>query len=380
MDMAGNVMEWVQGATSQPNDTAMLRGGGFQNASAVQFLCATRVAQPRNHGNVCYIGFRCAMDAGPATRAVNAVGRIAPPAKTHSKTIGRVSPDTSSFARLPRAADSSLYRKSPIRLVPVFDLDPERKYRNAMSAYMPISKTVQAALSRPTPCRVEVRVPYLPDDRFNLFFENMWGSARPLVPQFNDDLTEARFAGTVPRGQVEVQITVTGRLDCVDVDYEYANHGQTGTGPCQELCFNSLFAPNFRDHDGTRTFVSTSNGLMPRAALWHHVKDRLWLEGYDVGETPPHGRPGPSIQGPLVLTVSRDGGWLVAITSLSGPPVRLFNNREYSCLHCYPSSALKPGERKHIRQRIYFLKGTPDDLIARLREDTRTLTLPREGS
>jgi hypothetical protein len=79
---------------------------------------------------------------------------------------------------------------------------------------------------------------------------------------------------------------------------------------------------------------------------------------------------GPRVQGNFVVTVSRNQQWLVSPISLSGPSRFLFHNREYSCIHCDPASGgVASGAATQVKQRIYLLKGTPQDLAARVRAD-----------
>ena len=80
---------------------------------------------------------------------------------------------------------------------------------------------------------------------------------------------------------------------------------------------------------------------------------------------------GPNVQGDHVLTKSRDGQWLVSIASLSGPPDFLFHNREYSCIHCNPAGRSPRGETTRVKQRVYLLKGAPEDLVKRYEHDRK---------
>ena len=161
---------------------------------------------------------------------------------------------------------------------------------------------------------------------------------------------------------------MTGGPDYVDVDYEAVNTGET-TVNAYQLCFQPTFAPNFRDHDGTRTWFNTDKGFVRRIGMWHHINRRMWLQAYDIGETGAIGGEPHTLTGPLVATVSRDGEWVIAPAILSHEIRGLFNNREYSCLHNEPMVALQSGETIRLRQRVYFLKGSLDDLARRFAAD-----------
>src|SRR5262249_6055193 len=103
-----------------------------------------------------------------------------------------------------------------------------------------------------------------------------------------------------------------------------------------------------------------------------HVYGRTWLQDFWFNK-PPFPGPAPTVQGETVALVSRDKQWVVSPTLLVDKPIRLFNNREYSCMHCNADSSVKPGETRRILQRIYFLRGSLDDLVARYQADAKQM-------
>ena len=114
----------------------------------------------------------------------------------------------------------------------------------------------------------------------------------------------------------------------------------------------------------------TDQGFKLRNQLPQKVMDRLWCQDFTIDEVTRTSCIAPYNQKDLLAMLSRDHQWIVAPVSLSGKPVRLFNNfREYGCLHAIPYSRLLPGEHKIFRQRVYFLRGGLSTLVTRYDED-----------
>lgn len=373
MDMAGNVCEWVDGFPR--TDFAMTKGGSFVNSQAFNFICANRNAQPVKNGHLGYIGFRCAKDVDEATAEDRSTAQ--PVDGREAPRVSASSPDEPIDVIAPMACPSpvpSTYRSRPIQLKPIRHADPTWKaYGPNVVNYAPPDRSVPM-IGRVASCCVGLHIPYLPGDQFKIFFENFWTwtgqwETDGNTAVFSSDSTQADFQLTSHHHEIEASIHVRGELDCVDIDYELKNVGSMER-PTHEMCFQAHGAPNFRDHDGVRTFVATDQGFKPMVQARHNIDERQWLQDYaPLDKEPAKTAHGPVITGPLLATVSRDGQWVISPTSLSGHPVRLFYNREYSCLHCNPESRLKPGEQCRLRQRVYFLQGTLSDLAERWESD-----------
>jgi hypothetical protein len=103
--------------------------------------------------------------------------------------------------------------------------------------------------------------------------------------------------------------------------------------------------------------------------LRNHVTDRRLISEFSLDSSVV---PLNAIQvsGPLIAIVSRDYRWLVSTTSMSGRPVRLVTNCEWSCIHANPPSRLESGKDVKVKERIYFLQGSLSDLIARYEADS----------
>jgi len=395
MDMAGNVSEWV-------DDGLTMMGGNFTFSAPYQFLCANRTLHPQLNGYVGYIGFRCAYSHGePEQESGQQVSGDHPGAvplqlrylrrKSTDVETKNIEPTLTSIDQcpiVPVAPVKSRYRSDPIQLLPIRDLDPTKKvYPYSMDAYLPsqiMAKDDDDLISNGIPilaCRIEVTVPYLPTDRFCLWLENYdKNRERPredqFQPRFSQDHTMAKFVKSAP-GEVEARIEIRGGRDFVDVEHQVSNTSCKVMPISQDLCFQSLNAPCFRDHDGNRTFIMTDQGFRRITQVDHSKRPRLWFQPFVLPESTfqPKGqqqdttRGGPVVTGPLIATVSRDGQWVVGPTILTGPVVRMLNNREYSCLHCDSESRLEPDQTIRIVQRIYFLRGGLDDLVSRWQSD-----------
>jgi len=366
MDMAGNVSEWVEGKVEEAYAyTAMTRGGNFTLSEPHRFLGSMWVSQPQGNGSIDYVGFRCARDAdkngAPGAREASSKEAHDQP----SRESAEADSDTAA-AKL----DLALYRSKPIKILPVTNLDPKGEYQHQSLVHLPQKRTDVDHPETLHAWRIEFDVPYLPGDRFSALFEMYWNMPLTLVSrEFGDDRTSISLVGQKPDAAT-ISIKIQGGLDYVDLNYRIKNEGQHEMPSATETCFVSLAAPNFRDHEGTRTFVSTSEGFKPIAEVRRPMIPR-WLIGDFVFGPDAAARPPsePKVTGPLIAIVSRDAEWLVAPVSMSGRPARLVNNREYSCIHSNPPSRVKPGEELEVRERIYFLHGSLADLAARWKAD-----------
>ncbi len=354
-DMAGNVMEWVGYATPP----GLVRGGSFAQAAPWQFSCSARVIHPTNHGGLGYIGFRCAMDAGRVTRTTSRL-----PTRPGIKKT----PDPGSVSNKVRRPDATLIGSESIRIFPVYELDPDRKsYQNAMFHYIGDLREEKLTTEEMVPWRFEAQIPYMPDDRFAFFFEGQY--ERPMEGLwFSDDFTEAKVR-TDSTG-IESRVSIRCGRDFIDIELSAINHTDSDYHTTMEICFQPLWAPNFRDHDGLRTYMLTDEGFRSTSQIEHRVMERFWCQQYLVEKPLGGGYEGtPGLNGSMVAVVSRDHRWAISPAAISSRPYRLFNNWEYSCIHSNPISGVKGGESRQSRQRIYFHHGDLKSLAERYAGD-----------
>jgi hypothetical protein len=372
MDMAGNVSEWVQTKIEGPLAyIALTKGGNFALREPYSFLSAGRTGQPQGNG-LDYLGFRCAASEDVVPSGDSYESPSPRPAQAASLASNREA-SQQSYRRVP---DPSRYGSHLIQILPVANLDPQGRYQNQMEVYLPRQTTQPQDTKKMLPWKLEVKVPYLPEDRFGVLFEQYWNMHPQIISShFNEDNTQFEIRA-FKEGEMWLELTVTGRLNFIDLDYDIKNLGNKAIPRATETCFQCLYAPNFRDHEGTRTMVMTSGGFKPMTQLRGQANLRRLI--YEFG-TQTAGVSTPAVPGPLIALVSRDHQWVVSPVSMSGPPVRLVNNCEYSCLHANPPSRLGPGEEIKVKERIYFLHGPLDALVSRWKADsgqgvTRDLT------
>ena len=134
-------------------------------------------------------------------------------------------------------------------------------------------------------------------------------------------------------------------------------------------CINFAGARVFADYEGDRTFLLIDEKWKPITSVERKNSPRppvqLW---YVKGKNRPLGfvenfQATPSFYPEGVLAArSRDGKHILAVSC--DRPLYLFNNLEYSCIHCCPSfGALKPGEEGGAFHRVYILKDTKLDQL-----------------
>ena len=82
----------------------------------------------------------------------------------------------------------------------------------------------------------------------------------------------------------------------------------------------------------------------------------------------PAGADANRVRHPFIFVVSRDREWVVAQAYAEGSTVA--SNAHYSCLHTRPVwPDIPPGEEREVPGKLYFLKGGPDELLARWKRD-----------
>lgn len=342
MDMAGNVAEWTSTESTQNPGFYFVKGGSFIHSQPHNFRSAARAAQPSPNGMAGYIGFRCAMNAPVGAAHALAVEAVRRP--NHPLTKPELPP--------PRW---EMYQNCKIRL---------------------------SSISEILPGQVEIKVPYFAstpgtdgpffsENRFSILILENLGSANFDSRRFtySPDHTQASYEWEEP-GRLHVTVLLQGESDHVDIRYTFKNLSKRFMEQKISSCFNAMLSPNFADHEGSRTYVLTPRGFLPVSRLAREVKDRILLEQHSF-------RPVPRAQwasatdmeilSPFVVIQSRDGQGV--ISQASAEARTLFNNWEYSCQHSEIIAELTPGEEKTVLHKLYFLRGRPEDLLQRWRED-----------
>ena len=327
-DMGGNVAEWtatVGGVEKHWPNFEIIKGGSFAFSEPYSFLAAGRLAVPVINGSVGYIGFRCAMDA-PADAKRTACS-------------------------LPRRVTAVRRGRLPESRTPGPN-DVVRIYPDARG-------------------HVEFEVPSLPGNRFGLqLLESIRGI--PGIQQSDVSVTTAPDHSsadcrwqepTTVKARLEISVHLQGHPDSTDLVYHFKNVGSESRKADVSSCFQSMYAPSFRDHEGARTLILTEHGFQPVTALPRKPLNRAYLRlHFPLSAS-------SIAKAPFLAIVSRDHNWVVS--EVTEGTASLFSNNEYSCQHAIAPFELQPGQSTTIRQKIYFLYADLSELLARWKADFR---------
>ena len=168
-------------------------------------------------------------------------------------------------------------------------------------------------------------------------------------------------------------MTLVPKTDCVEFTIALTNlTDKPLVGVHTNTCFNVHASPYFEDPERVRSFAWTDDG--PTGMLQMPIAPRSGEPlhgGWGVAaaeQKAPKG--GPLARHPFLFIRSRDGQWVIA--QAYGEGTSLGTNAHYSCLHSRPRWPDVPaGEERGVTGRIYFLRGGPDELLARWKQDFR---------
>jgi|SRR5215469_583034 len=319
MDMAGNVEEWV---SNKLGGLRLTKGGSFVHSQPYNFLCARKFA---HHSVVMraldYIGFRCAKTGDGQKQGSGVQGSTARSQKNFSS--GALPP-----------IEAAQYLTQPIRL--------------SFGIHGNLTEFIRLGVVN----IMSIEVPYFPRDQFMVWAAETFGEAKA---ELSSDKRTAFYRGDKFGRQVEVRIR--GEMDSVDMMYREKNTGrQRNTAIVANNCFNPLGAPNFCDHEGSRTFIFTGRGFRRINEMDYNFVQGGYFSHFT------------DFACPLLAIVSRNGDWVISQSCAEAPA--LWNNLEWSCLHApFSQITIEPEQEVVIRQKIYFLRGTLEDLLARWRRD-----------
>lgn len=206
-----------------------------------------------------------------------------------------------------------------------------------------------------------------------------WGKTkiphRTTLLATNTAGSELRFR-TLVGTNVEVLHEVRATADELDLTFTFINHGTVAV-PIQWFQPACIRVADFTGRgqlDYTaRSFVFTTNGLKTLDKLGR-TTNALYLGGQVylppwTHEADANPRPvtRDRLANGLIGCFSADGQWLLA--TASDRTHELFEG-VYVCLHSDPLiDGLKPGQTKHVRQKLYLLPNDPAKLLDRYRRD-----------
>lgn len=149
------------------------------------------------------------------------------------------------------------------------------------------------------------------------------------------------------------------------------NPGQVpGTNPSMPLPLNPNFADPWRKH----TFYISAGGLTPldSRAMHFNTRYRAAVESASDGGRFAFSHKWPTSSenatAGLIVRESEDGRWVTGVAWEDFLSVQGHN--PWSCMHaCIRIGALKPGESRTVRGRLYLFRGTKDECAVRFRRD-----------
>jgi hypothetical protein len=208
----------------------------------------------------------------------------------------------------------------------------------------------------------------------------LWGASRDslMEPNWKQD-KQGRWCFTWSKEDVlRYKVQASAADDFLNVHIKLTNlSGVTWPESTAFSCFNFSRAPMFADFDGERTFLLIDNTWTPITQVPRKDSSRptiqLWyvrgqkqplgfVENFDATPEEPS-----AVEGVLAVR-SWDGESVIAVSS--DKPLFLFNNLEFSCVHCCPAfGALEPGQTGEAFHRAFIGKGLSlEGLGKRLRD------------
>ncbi len=339
MDLCGNVAEWTS-TPSQPEDRQrnwawyVVKGAGAPVGEKYNYRCASRNFSAHTSRWHSWLGFRCAGEAS--------LGK--PPAAVEPK------PPTAGPIPAVDGPKPELLGKEPVKV--------EFNQGSAFAALRP---------------------PFLPVGQFSMYVPEQveaagvplgWAAKHEGLKWSRLDGGSCQYTCTFT-GKAVLRVLLEPKADCVAFTIGLRNLTEMPfTGVFSNTCFNVRASPYFEDPERVRSFVWTDDGptcmlQMPIAPTSGEPLHGGWGVAAP-GQKAPRG--GQAVRYPFPFIRSRDGQWVIA--QAYGEGTSIGTNAHYSCLHSRPQwPDIPPGEERAVTGYIYFLRGGPEELLARWKAD-----------
>jgi len=225
-------------------------------------------------------------------------------------------------------------------------------------------------------------VPALPGESFFLNVPEAIGDASQVVltwnlPPYWTDLGAGQWRATGRvTGELDFVLTLTPAFDTVDIQVSVTNQStRIWNHSLAFPCMNCSDSPTIADFECARHWVRSGQQFRRLTEVRRRYSFRPTIQAYSVeGATPAtqipfinafQATPDLLLEGWIAIQ-SRSGDRLAAV--VSRPELFLFQNMEYSCIHCGPSfGTLNPGQTGQALTRIYLVESTLDDWYRRMR-------------
>jgi len=227
-------------------------------------------------------------------------------------------------------------------------------------------------------------IPAFPGGTFTLAYPEAIGDANaPVWFSSIKPTWEAGSAGSwISRGeklgQLAYELRMTPSAESVTSRFHLTNQSKTTWQQGMAFnCFQCDKDHSIRDNDCLRTWVRTGGEFKRLVELPRVFGPRPAIQLYSV-EGAPLGKDIPFVASykatpdlviePWMAMVARDGKRLVA--TVSKPGLFVFQNREYSCIHCGTGfGEVKPGQTAEALNIVYFVESTLADWHRRMKAD-----------
>lgn len=227
-------------------------------------------------------------------------------------------------------------------------------------------------------------IPTFPGSTFTLAYPEAIGDAASPVwyssikPSWDETADGAWMSRGEKATELVYEITIKPSHDSVTSHFKLTNLSERTWK--QGMAFNCLQCAresSIRDNDCLRTWVRTGGEFKRLVELPRVFAPRPAIQLYSV-EGAPSGRDIPFVANykatpdiviePWMAMVSRDGKKLVA--TVSKPGLFLFQNREYSCIHCGTGfGEIKPGQSAEAINKTYFVETALAEWHKRMRAE-----------
>jgi hypothetical protein len=225
-------------------------------------------------------------------------------------------------------------------------------------------------------------VPAFPGEAFRLTLPEAIGDASRAI--WTGDLAQTWTEHGIGRwktqahsdGELEFVLTLTPGYDTVDIDVSVTNKSaRLWTHSMAFCCLNCAASPSLADFECARHWVRAGARFRRLVEMPRKYSGRPTIQVYSIQGAPPameipfaaqfDATPDVVPEGWLAIQ-SRDGNRLAAV--VSNPALFLFQNMEYSCVHCAPSfGALGPGQVGSASTRMYFVQASIHDWYRRMK-------------
>lgn len=187
------------------------------------------------------------------------------------------------------------------------------------------------------------------------------------------------FSGTAssPR-KADYRIVATPDRNSILLEAQLTNTGGETWDPVAHnvLCLQNSYAPDFIDHKGGQTYIMVDGEFLAvnktnrNDPIRAHLLDPENLQWIDRWLRMQYYWYSEAVSSSLIVRTSRDDRRHIAVAWEDASNVAYNLNENLNCIHSEPRfGALKPGETRTIRGKIYFFEGTRDELYQQFESD-----------